>query len=411
MVRNDGWASGAVTRLVDSGVNYEGFYPYVWAPFYAPPGVSSVLVLVHVGMSRDVVGGFRVTTQDSSLNLIDQVTGLDAVLSSSTPGDPGHWLDHGVGGHFTMAFTCAVTPGAVNLLKLEAWDGYYDHNGGALSLTGSRQPDRIVYGWSVLPVLTPPRQVPVHIPPDIADNDSVKVPSAFTPFDSALVANNRAISSHLLVNAMKNDALLWEVATGKPAGQRGTATYTGHTHKGDTSLNSGGAELSQTLGSWAYGTLRAPPGGGGAHHLRVDEPWNGGFSADDGWSAFTAYQINASAATNGAWYAAAYHRVRIPAALSASLADGTGKLKAAALIYDNGVTTGVRVTMGDKTTGSLDTPRYAEAAGTGRSVVTMSGVACTRPELINSVRVQIRTMDNTKAKAAALYGLCIYFEA
>ena len=400
--------------LESGGTYYDGYYPFEWRPFFAPAGVSTVAVLVFM---RDLatLDSLRCTIQNTLLADTDQQGRADAFTSSPTPG-PNHWLNPGAGLH-VGGWLMSVTAGAVNVLKMEAWDGYYapgvvaSAGGGGDTLPLGRS----ITGFAVVPIDRPPVAVSPALDPAVTDDTRVKVPSSFTAFDAHLVANSRAIPSYLLVNAAKNDALLREVLTGRPAGNRSSATFSGHNHKNDagTSLDDAGVDIDHALGSWGYGTMRPPiEQTGGAEWSYADVPAGDGTFENVWDGAPIAPQMNVASSAPATDYTIYYHRVRIPAALSANLASGTGKLNLAALVYDvGGVNVTVKAALGNKGATSFDTVGSATGGGSaGRQLITISGLECTRPEEINSLRIQLN-YANEKAQPLGIYGTCLYYEA
>src|SRR5690606_31042092 len=103
--------------------------------------------------------------------------------------------------------------------------------------------------------------------------------------------------------------------------------------------------------------------------------------------------------------------VRIPAATTAHLANGTGNLTLAALVYDDGVAATVKAALGNKGATSFDTVgSVAASSGAGRQLVTISGLHCSRPEEINSLRIQLR-YGSAKAASLAIYGTALAHKA
>lgn len=393
--------------LVSGGTNYEDYYPWEWRPFFAPAGVTRVAVLVLM-RNLETFDSLRCTMQSAVLADIDQQTRQDGFTSAGKP-----WLAPG-GGLHVGGWLMDVTAGAVNVVKLEAWDGYYVPGTVVSgSVIGERLPLlRSVQGFAVVPIEREPVSVAPAMSPVVTDNVRVKVPSSFTSFDDHLVQPNRALPSYVLVSALKNDALLREVLTGRPAANRSVATFDGHSHKNDaaTSLDDSGADIDHALGSWGYGTVRPPVEQTGLTEWAYADVPAGDGTFENAWDAAIAPQPNISSSAPATDYTLFYHRVRIPAAIAANLAAGTGKLKLAALVYDLGVTITVQAALGNAAATSFDTVASGSSGGAGREVITISGLECTRPEEVNTLRIQIRYATE-KAQSLAIYGVCLYYEA
>lgn len=383
--------------LFDAGTYYEGFYPFEWRPFYVPKGITQVAVMVLM-RRLETFETLRCTIQNELLGVIDQQTretGVTRLPWQQPPGDlqVGCWF-------------MTVTPGAVNVLKLEAWDGYYQP-GAVLADAPVGVPlpeNRGVSGWAVVPVERAPQRIPAATRPSFADDVRVKTPSTFTSFDDHLVQNGRALPSYVLVKALQNDALLYERLTGRPAGARSAPTLEGHDHRG--AGDEFGVDIDHALGSWGYGTLRAPPVGASVAYSSADVPG----SYDNIWTAPCAVQLSMANSSPSTDYTLFQHRVRIPELDASHLANGTGKLKFAALVYDAGVGATIKASMGDAEATSWDTVGSAAASGTGREVLVIEGLECSRPREINSLRIQVR-YSSKKDKAFGLYGTCLYYEA
>lgn len=396
------------TALFDGGISYEGFYPVDWRPFFTPKGVSQIAVLVQ--SSPGTVKSLRVTTQDASFAVVGRMDGSEALSEPwfQSGDDPVH------------AFIVDVDPGAVNLFKLEAWDGKYDVGeavGYAFDETEETRralpTGRRITSIVAVPIARAPHIVPAATRPSLADDARVKTPAAFTSFDDHLVQDDRGLASYVLVNAQKNDALLYERLVGRPAGARSSLTHAGHNHKGGG--DELGVDIDHALGSWGYGVLR-PPSSGIANEFNdvmyEDAPaGNASFRPSDAWSGHpSAPWLHMGAASTNTDYELFRHRVRIPDLAAANLASGTGKLKLAALVWDAGVGLSVKASLGDTAAANWDTESTVTASGTGRELITISALECSRPEFINALRIRIR-FTTTKQAALGVYGTCLYYEA
>ena len=402
---------GRTSKPVSGGTDYAGFSPFIWTPFYCPSGIDEMLLCLWVDPSvaaaRDQ---FQASTWDTSFNL----NGFDPSPVFIAPDDDGleAWLAPAGGGSALLVFRLAAVAGQVNILKCEAWDGYYasytpDSDAGGFLAPKQRRVD----GFCVIPMTSAPVEVQPATTPAITTT-AVKVPAAFSSFDSALVQDNRSINSYLLVRAMQNDALLREILTGRPAGNRASATFSGHNHKDDaaTSLDDAGADIEHALGAWFYGTIRpyVVEGTSSAYHSFVDVIGNGLFG--NAWEG----GINAVAHKGNGLVTAvvANHRVRLPAAIAANLADGTGNLKATALVYEETASESVTVDIqiGDENASSFGTVRSGSFTGPGRGLINLSGIESASGERIVTVRVRMAQSQNEVAKVSYLYGLCLYYE-
>lgn len=398
-----------------------GYGVFSWVPFFAPAGVSRVRV---VGWTSDGIniGSFRATIHDEN----------EVNVSSENVGQ--YWFQRSgdVRGASAMHFDdddqkgMACTPGAINILKLEAWSGEIGPTGGII--TASRD----FIAWAVIPwpENDPPESFTEYVPFQRTDT-SVKVPAAFTSIDDELVGVNtdyRSWNSYVLSKSVKNDALLYELATGLPAGYNADnhsndVRRPGHNHKDDggTSLDDAGIDIDHCLGAWHYGVSRADPGLV-ENRTRFDEVddevpiWHGRiFGVTIDVNPGTSFQI---------W---AQHKVRIPAAIDDNVLRVTQggpndvtKLKLAIwCLHDEGKTGGMDFREITRDFDGLDPNAglTASTVGTGtpvRELVTIDNIGVTDPVgdgRVQTIELAYRHTTINQPIASCVYGACLYYEA
>lgn len=203
-----------------------------------------------------------------------------------------------------------ITSDALWVVSLEYYDGQYRDN--ALC------PDITLYGWQILPWLGEPREVQpyqaprsgmpgVRVPPTDQHLDSSGDDCPFTSFDETLFADYRSVNSYLVASMAANDALLYELASGRPAmglaeNHTSATRWKGHCHGGEpdeTSIaytnDTVGDMIDIPLGAQSFGARRN--GGYAGTYIISDQQsaagntWSGQVCAPTlQTSASTAYQ-------------------------------------------------------------------------------------------------------------------------
>lgn len=410
---------------VSGGVDYSGFYPIVWVPFYAPPGVDEVIVVLFLKNS-DGINEFRATVQNTSLADTDSQGPSEGFVSVSASAGQYSWLNPGVRDYAVRGWEMSCTAGTVNVLRIDAWDGRFDHTyaGPLVGTPGATElpPTRAVRGYAVLPVVRRPPGVTPKVTATYSSTAThlLSQNQSYVSYDSALVANDRAVPSYLLTTEHKNFNLLYEATTGQPAALRGSVTVAGHNHREDgdgASLDVSGADIDHSLGSWAYGVLRPPPdigllGASGGYSAK-DMPKGDYTFANEWWGTPIAPCIDQVNATSGTYYTVFEHIFRMPAVKD--LTSAGGNIRASALVYnDSNETMNVRFSIGD-TSGSYSTTATAAASGSGdrQLVTTLGGIACGSRDAIRRLKVEIQlaALKGAHTVTSGIYGVCLWYEA
>ena len=240
-----------------------GYGKVVYTPFRCPPGVTKA---VWIGLTHSLA------TADSLKVHLENST-LVQVEMARVPGIGNDGIP--VQGQFAMLTEVTTAPGEVNVLSVEALDDY------------AVPPGRDLLSWVLYPLQAEgSRGSPPWLPPRVSTT-RVKVPGltqhlgahAFTSMDAGFFTDKRSIHSWMLQGMTLNDALLYELATGRPAGDNGTGhtndrRYEGHTHGGESDLDNTGALIEQPIGAWSYGVARASSGSSGhMNHDAVDSTY------------------------------------------------------------------------------------------------------------------------------------------
>lgn len=403
-------------------VTGEDWARLIYAPFFAPEGVTSVRVLVRTRLPAETMPTIRVSTESTpgtvqSLNTFDLLPGTE----------PGSGYMPGAA-FFTLYADVGVAEGAFNLINLEAWDGYY-LPGATADGNDRLPPARDVYQITILPVTStaalsewgPWTVSPVEETGAICPDDRYpREPSPASPYtslDEAMVGEDRSLNAYLTTTAQMNNALMWEVLTGRPSsglalddGDREASSkrYIGHPHAGSTSdLDFCGAQIDHALMSHAYGIGRQYQGAS----ANIDTVHSGAST----WRG----KIHAPRPPDGAgatWTTMARHRYRMPRCPSGDLTGAATKLKACALAYNyttNDATVRFRVYDEDGNS----------AGGAETSSTISSGISTWHKVEVGNVsqsvgtsgerrilQVEVEHDDSDTANPLLLYGVALAYE-
>jgi len=394
-------------------IDYAAFSPFVWTPIYAQSGVSKIMAVLWVNRhSENARTSFRGACYDSSIVRIG-----DWVTPQTELQYP--WLKPPADGLHALVFVLDANENDSNTVRIDAWDGIWDETVPANERGQKLENNRFVHSMCIGPEIRPPNAGLAQYSAPTSATSSLNLPSTFTSFDSALVADDVGLSGYHLVSINQNDGVLQELATDHPAGAEASATLEGHNHGDAASIGSGtGAEIGRTLGAWFYGTVRPPPEDGtnsdyyefsdiigNPPTVKFANNWEGGSSA---------ITINTAASTN--WTTVAKHLVRIPETIAANVSAGTGKLIGIAFVwFDSSKATRLDVRM------SLGDANDANYGATASDFTTVSGARdmlyCNRiPATSTPAGGQICTlkveMKNTTSqnKASFLYGTALVYQ-
>ena len=398
---------------ISSGVDYAGFSPFVWTPFYAQAGVSKIMAVLWVNRdAENARTSFRAACYSSSIVRIGSWVTPKTELQYP-------WLKPPADGLHALVFVLDANENDANTVRIDAWDGLWDESVPANERGQKLEANRFVHSMCIGPEIRQPNADIVQYNAPTSTTSSLSLPSTFTSFDSALVADDVGLSGYHLVSINQNDGVLQELATNKPAGAEASATLAGHNHADAASIGSGtGAEIGRTLGAWFYGTVRPPPEDGTSSTyyefsdiignpptVKFANNWEGGSSA---------ITITTAASTN--WTTVAKHLVRIPETIAANVSTGTGKLIGIAFVWFDATKAtrlDVRMSLGDVNDANYGT--------TASDFTTVSGARdmlyCSRiPATSTPAGGQICTlkveMKNTTSqnKASFLYGTALVYQ-
>lgn len=398
------------------------FAKFAWPCFFAPAGVTTVRVIVTT-TSPLIINHMRARSWDDTLTVV--ATGTFDFLAKDFPEQYDTVADlHAVYCDLT------VTPG-LSAVSLELYDGTL-HNGVPTAF-----PLR-VESYAIVPYLGPPRPIAPYFDP-LVSSDLVVLPasdhylngtgddSAFTSFDDGMFTDGRAVSSYIVQGETLNDGLLYELGTGRPAGDNvdahtNAAHYRGHGHGGSSSgWTEIGADIDQPLVATSYGVARQR--NGSALYFTKDEPttpaadWTGRiFGAHISTTSTTQQQVSVS-------------MFRMPNAQSANI-QGSGRLRFACLAYydaSKSVTVNVRGIIKDDTlasagsTCSIDfttssTPDIVDSGSSGWYLSTAAidyygtgGVSEVGDQAALVVEVKHATAPGA-TPTLCLHSVCLYYE-
>lgn len=393
---------------ISGSTNYTGWYKLIWHPFYCQPGVDTVSCILWVDRETYAYSeNFRAYIQSPSFAIVGLAQTANGVREYLTS-------DNDVIG---MVYDLQATPGIVNILAVDAWDGYYDKTVPVnTNDVGELLPEfRRVVGFTLMPQIKKPnRSIRSYTTPSVTTG-STTTPGSFTSFDSALVADDVGLSSYHLVNMAKNDAMLQELATGNPAGNSASSVVDGHNHQDGGTVGTSGALLKRTIGSWFYGTVRTPLGGDQSNYATtlaltdkfpdssLTSKWSGGVNA---------ITINNSAGTTE--QVVALHIFRMPETTAANLAESTGAINVSFFVNVNAAQADltIKAEIGNANGTSFGNAASTTVSTTGRQIVTLRAVDASvlgTGGVLGTLRITMKN-DASKAAASFLYGSCIWCE-
>lgn len=388
---------------LSGGTNWTGWSKLIWHPFYCEPGLDQMMCVLWVDRETYAYNEtFRAIMMDSTLALVGTY--------QSSNGIRGYLIsdEDKVG----MVFTLETVPGQVNVLAVEAWDGLYHPTVPVTAspvTVGELMPEfRRVLGFTLSPEIQRPNRELRQYSQSSVTTASTTTPSAFISMDDALVQDDVGLSSYHLVSLAKDDAMLQELATGKPAGNNAATVVDGHNHQDGTTLADCGTLLRRTVGSWFYGTVRTPPGLDKKYYDDVDtigsgvitNRWTGGVNA-----------ITIDSAAGTTTRVVATHVFRMPQLDSAHTAATTGDVNVVVMAYLDNSKGGNQLTIGvsiGNANGTLFNPESTHTlTATGRvvhtflavdadSTVVTSGSQCT-------LRIRMTNSTNTDG-SSFIYG-------
>ncbi len=369
------WYLGAkLPPMTDSDISASASPAYgllTYAPFYVPPGVDEVAVVMYgaSGHASEFTFGesFHFQIYDDSGAAVfasSADTSLHKFIlgTVSNVGDSPTWR---VAGAITRP-AVPVVADAINILVMYAYDGRDLPNTG--NAVGYRSVDALLIFPGILRTEYPP--VPAFQPGAYTDT-AVRVPGQnewitgattkepYAAFDATEFDDNRAISSMMVNKMAGNNALLGELAYGLPAGGNAVGhsndqSYKGHNHGNAAAsgaggevtvsdLDSSGARVGMPLGAWAFGVGRGPFTNR-AGHPRMDE--KGATFVNGRWTGQIYAPCLRSTATGNTYYTVTEALVfRMPDSPATDYSGGSTELVLTFVCYnDSGQTMTIRAT-------------------------------------------------------------------
>lgn len=386
------------------GVNLSGWSKLIWHPFYCEPGVDTMTCILWVDRETyayaETFRAYITTPGGAVFGLVQVANGVRDYLVSDSD-------------QIGMVYDLQSDPGFVNVLVVEAWDGYY-HSSVPVdtSTVGELMPEfRRVAGFTLMPqIRTPNRNLRPYSTSSVTTSSTI-TPSTYIPMDDALVQDDVGLSSYHLISMAKDDAMLQELATDNPAGNAAATVVDGHNHEGGTTLATCGAPLQRTIGSWFYGTIRTPLNGTTSYYGDIDTI--GGGSITNYWTGgVNALTINSSAGTTTRTVAT--HLFHMPELTAAQLVASTGAINVVVHVYADtskcNLTVGVAI--GNSSGASFGTESTHTFTTLGRHVYTFAAIdasALSAGGVIGTLRIRMTNSSNTNG-ASFLYGSSIWYE-
>lgn len=380
----------------------QSWHPMILSPFFCPDGVTSA---VWVGLTYNVITAelLRVRALDSALGFVEGPRHVE-VQQTSRP-LPG-------GLHLLYA-EVTTTPGTVNHLYLEGWDSHVTPPGGNL-MSWALFPSLALGAVSVPAWAEPRYSSTTYRTPGLTQHGGS---SAYTSMDEGFFADKRSINSWLVQGMALNDALLFELATGRPAGDLSSThtrdrRYKGHSHGNEVDLDNCGALIHQPLGSWSYGVARRWSASSG--HMTNDM----GAGTEYTWRG----RIHAPTITGvaAAYHTVGEHQFRLPALNEINARDSVGgsttKISGSVLVRADQSKTGnvdVRLTLFDPNGVAADGSSVVASvtSGVGLHVLSFSDLDATGDPadtgIPQGLRVEIQQASST-FNEACIYGACAW---
>jgi len=392
------------TNPLSGTQNYAGWSKLIWHPFYCEAGVNQMMCVLWVDRETYAYNEtFRAYMMAPSFAIIGNIQSSNGVRSYLISDED----------KIGMVFLLDTTPTIVNILAVDAWDGYY-HNTVPVDTTtvGELMPEfRRVLGFTLSPEIKKPnRNIPSYQSSTTTTTSST-TPSSFVSFDDALVSDDVGLSSYHLVSMAKDDAMLQELSTGKPAGNNASTVVDGHNHQGGTTLSDCGKTIERTIGSWFYGTIRTPLGSSKSDYGDIDTIGSG-LIANQWTGGTNAVTINSSAGTTERIVAT--HFFRMPELTTAQMAASTGSVNVVVMAYADtskcNLTVGVSIgnadasSFGVQSTVTFTTPgrRVYSFRAVDASVLGAGGVGA-------SLKITMKNSSN-KDGASFLYGSSVWIQ-
>lgn len=422
------------------------FLPFYWSPVYVPRGTDCLLIGMGCGENENStlrlarflvriysISGATYTEVASGPYRFDRAS-LSSEFWVSNSSDSGYRF-----------IQCRITPdlidfksGGYYLVRIDAWDGANFN-----LWNDSQDGDIIEYNRVSTVIIAPIKQKPPAAvyqwtEPQLP-TDNIDTPAEFQPIETDFVDVDRSINSAVLTSCSRNDSLLYEVTTGRPAGNKSEAalTHNGHNHAdwlpgstpargGTTGLDDVGRDISFNLGSWFYGVLRPPAmQWNNSHFSDIDCAYDGGVAAPvtpgvrSVWGGrIVAPMLRSTAVpptSSGVWGTVSNHIFRLPANtdINIGLSGAASKISAVALMWndDASSTADVELTLYDKDGLNPGASVTVSTNAIGRSVLSFANLECsTNATGAGDIqRLGVRMRKSRNQARVAIYGVSLAY--
>ena len=422
------------------------FTPFYWQPVYIPPGtdhVSVVLVCLRGENKNKRLKRFRMKIYDvdTTVSPITFTETISKPFENSTISNE-FYIPESAGSPFETIYT-KISPaqkdfsaGGVFLFRVDAWDG-----AAFLQYTESEEDDQVELNTVNSLMILPVKQKPILDPyqwtqAQQTTGTAISTPAAFQPVETDWVQDDRSINSAVLTNSSRNDSLLYEVTTGRPAGNKAVQTHNGHNHAnwtpgsspargGTTDLDDVGQEISWNLGTWQYGVLREPINLGPGLFFDFDMTYDDGTASpvtppDNVWAGrIIAPTICDTGNTNGVWATVSEHIVRLPAGTDANTGvTGTASKFSAVVFVANENLVGnnelrIELSMYDINRANQGAAQVQTSTQGPRAILRFDNLEPPTNATGDGdlVRLSIRIFKTRQQDRVAVYGLTFFYEA
>ncbi len=440
------WLDASLSPREENETNaHPLFLPFYWSPVYVPRGTDCLLIGMGCGENENStlrlarflvriysISGATYTEVASGPYRFDRAS-LSSEFWVSNSSDSGYRF-----------IQCRITPdlidfksGGYYLVRIDAWDGANFN-----LWNDSQDGDVIEYNRVSTVIIAPIKQKPPAAvyqwtEPQLP-TDNIDTPAEFQPIETDFVDVDRSINSAVLTSCSRNDSLLYEVTTGRPAGNKSEAalTHNGHNHAdwlpgstpargGTTDLDDVGRDISFNLGSWFYGVLRPPAlFWSSSTFSDVDCEYTGGVAAPvtpgvrSVWGGrIVAPMMRSGSGTGNDWATVSNHLFRLPANTDANigLIGAASKINAVAFVWNQETnnTIDIELTLYDKDGLNPGASVVASTNTIGRSVLSFANLECsTNATGAGDIqRVGVRMRKSRNNRRCAIYGISVAYEA
>lgn len=422
------------------------FTPFYWQPVYIPPGtdhVSVVLVCLRGENKNKRLKRFRMKIYDvdTTVGPITFTETIGKSFENSTISNE-FYISESAGSPFETIYA-RISPaqkdfssGGIFLFRVDAWDG-----AAFLQYNDSEEDDQVELNTVNSLMILPVKQKPILDPyqwtqAQQTTGTAISTPAAFQPVEADWVQDDRSINSAVLTNSSRNDSLLYEVTTGRPAGNKAVQTHNGHNHAnwtpgsspargGTTDLDDVGQEISWNLGTWQYGVLREPINVASGSFFDLDMTYEDGTASpvtpsNSVWAGrIIAPTINNSHSSQNKWATVSEHIVRLPAGTDVNTGVTGSASKFSAVVFVANSNTGgtntldVELSMYDINRANQGAVQVQSSTQGPRAILRFDNLEPPTNATGNGdlVRLSIRFKKSRNSDFVAVYGLTLFYEA